>query len=92
MVEIAADFLCQTVAQGKRSLERRSAQVEITVFSPDILAAVAFLFNGERWGYGLIENIDGLNSELDVSGRHFGVLALTLEYRSRYLDDVLAAK
>ena len=80
------------VTEHKRVLERVSSEVEVSVFGSDVITAVAFVFDGERRRYGLVQDIDRTEFDLDFAGIHLGVLALTLDYFAFCLDDEFASE
>ena len=47
-IQIVADLVGKPVPEGKSLLERIPAQVQVTVFRADVLAAIAFILYGER--------------------------------------------
>ena len=78
------------VTQFQRPFEGSAAQVEIAVFCTDVFAAVALLFNGEGRGERFVEDIDGFETDFDVSGVDFGVLAGAFDHCSRRLNHEFA--
>ena len=80
------------MAQRKGALEGRTAQVEVAVLGPQVLAAVALLLDGEGRDGRFVQNADGAEFDLNVAGGHLGILALALEHLARGLDHEFAAQ
>ena len=80
------------VTDLERPLKRISTKVKVAVLCTEFLAAVALVLNCERWSIGLVEDLDFAERDLDISGRHLRVLALTLDDLSGNLKHPLAAK
>ena len=80
------------VPQRQRLLERIPSQIQITVLGAEILAAVALVLDRERRGDGLVEDVDRLKFDLNVTCVHPGVPALTLDYLTGGLDDIFTAQ
>ena len=80
------------MAQGKGSLERSAAQVQITVLGADVLTAVTLILDCERRSDTLVENHNLRDLDLDVSGGHLRVLAFAFDDFSGHLDDIFTAK
>ncbi len=59
-VQVIAHLLRDPVTQGQGSLERSAAQIQVPILGAEVLAAVAFVFDGERGRDGFIENMDPL--------------------------------
>ena len=80
------------MADSQGLLERAAAEIQVAVLCTDILTAVAFVFDGERWGHGLVQYVYASDLDLDVAGRHLGVLALAFDHFSDGLDDIFSAE
>ena len=73
-------------------LKRISSKVEITVLRTEFLTTIALILDSERRCIGLVEDLDFAEHDLDVSGRHLRVLALTLHHLTGYLKHPFASK
>ena len=80
------------VTDLERPLKRISTKVKVTVLGTEFLAAVAFVLDCEWRSVGLVENLDFAECDLDISGRHLRVLALTLHHLTGYLKHPFASK
>ena len=69
-----------------------AAQVEITVFHPQVVAAVGIVLYGERWCERRAEHVEFLGHNLNVAGRHLVVLALALADRALDLNAIFTSK
>ena len=80
------------VPKGQGALERSPAEVQVTVFHAEVLAAVGFFLDGEGRGDALVQDIDGRYFDLDVAGGHLGVLGLAFHHFAGGLDHEFAAQ
>ncbi len=76
----------QCVANGSPT------QIEIAVFHTQFVAAIAFVFNGERWSVSRIQNIQGSHFQFNFAGWDVFVLAAAFADRSGCLNHILPAK
>src|SRR6202012_4182998 len=71
---------------------RVAAQIQITVFGTQFLAAVGVILYLERWRFGLIQYFDCYNLNFNFAGRYLQVLAGTLYHLTANFDHKLAAQ
>ena len=72
----------------RKMTERIPAQIEIPVFRPELLSAVADILYSERRSLRLVEHLYVREPDLNVACGHLGVPALALYDLSRSLDHV----
>ena len=71
---------------------RRAAKVKIAILHANVIAAISIVLDSERRRYALAENIELLCKNLNVTGRHLRILALTLAYHTFNLYAILASE
>ena len=67
------------------------AQIQITVFHPQVVTAVRLVFDGEGRGHGRIQNVQFGNDQFDLARGDMGVLARTFFDGTRYLNNIFAS-
>ena len=67
-VQVTAHGRCGPVAQDQIALQTRPAQVDMTVFEARALSHVHIVFDEERRGLGLIEDLEFSRHHLDGAG------------------------
>ena len=87
-VKVVAHLMRKPVAKLEGFPERVPAQVEIPVFRPELLSAVADILYSERRSLRLVEYLYVREPDLNVACGHLGVPALALYDLSRSLDHV----
>ena len=75
------------VTKHEGILERVSSQIQISVFRSDVITSVALVLDGERRGNRLVQDMDCIEFNLDLTCIHLRVLALTLDNLALYLND-----
>ena len=91
-IEIGAYFMSDLMTDLEGSLKRISTKVEIAILRTKFLSAVAFVLDSDRRRVGLVEYLYPAECDLNVSGRHLRILALTLDHLSLYLKHPLTAQ
>ena len=84
--------MCHAVAQCEVALQRRTAQIQITVFHTQVVAAVRVLLDGEWRRLRLIQDDEFVGRNLDVARRHLGVLRRAFNDAPFGLKHVFAAE
>ena len=92
LVEERTHCLSHTVAQDHCTLQGGTTQVEVAVTHTQIVATVRVLLDGERRSLCHVENGQLFGCHLDIARCHFGVLRLTLDNATRYLNDIFATQ
>ena len=87
-VEKTAGALGHAVAQQDVALQGWPAQVEITVFHAEFVAAVAVLLDGEGGYLGPVEDGERRDGYFDVARRYLGIFRGAFTYRARRLYDI----
>ena len=82
-VEVIPNGNGHAVPQLQVLPERVAPLVEVTVFHPQLLAALGLVLDGERRQGRRVEDLQGLHPDLDIACRDVGLLRLPLEHRSR---------
>ena len=78
--------------ESEGSLERRSAQVEVTVLGAKVFASITVFLYGKWRSNRLVKYVDTLHFNLNFSGRNLGVLALTLKHFSADLNHIFTTQ
>ena len=78
------------MAQFKVFAHSRAAQIQVTVFHPELVAPVRVVFDGEGGNLGTAQDVDFLDENLNVARRYFVVFAGTLQHFAGHLDDKFA--
>ena len=73
-------------------MKRSSSEVKIAVLCSEFLTAVTLFLDCEWRSVGLVEDLDLAEADLDVSGSHLRVLALSLDNLAGNLDNPLTAE
>ena len=69
-----------------------ASQVEVSVLHAQVISAVGMVLNGERRCETWAENIQLMGNNLDVSGGHLVVFALSLRHSTLYLNTVFSTQ
>ena len=89
-VEIAAHLESHFVAQFEIFAHARTPQVEVTIFHAQVVAAVGFVFDGERRRGSLVQHVQFGNDDFDIARGHIGIFAVALGHCTGYLNNVFA--
>ena len=88
-VEVATDQLRHPVAEGEIAYHTGAADVEVAVLHPQLIPAIRLLLDREGRGLGGGEDIERVDIDLNVTGRHLGVLRGALHDGTYGLDHIL---
>ncbi len=91
-VQVVANLVGHPVTEGQGALQRAAAQVQVAVFGTEVLAAVTLFLDGEGRSNALVQDGDGAQFNLDVTGGHLGVLGLALHHLAFGLNHEFAAQ
>ncbi len=80
------------MTEFKIATHTTAAQVEITVFHAEVIAAVGIVLNGERRHIRLVEHIKLCGYDLDIARGKIGILALALGHLTGDLHHIFAAE
>ena len=64
----------------------RTTQIKITILHTNIITTISIIFDSERRGLTLREDIEFLHQDFDVTSIHFRILALSFTYYTLYLN------
>ena len=88
--EVVAHQHSHAVAHLEVAAHGVAAYVEVAVLHAEVVAAVALVLDGEGRHFGLVEDVEGSNLNLNLSGRYFGVLRAALDNLAGNLYHVFA--
>ncbi len=91
-VEEASHLHCHAVAQFEIASHGIASQVKVAVSHADIIAAVAFVLDGERRNFARVKYIQFRSEDFDVAGRHIRVFRCAFGYTAFSLNDKFAAE
>ena len=80
------------MTQDHVAQQRCAAQIEVTVFHAQVVAAVRDLFDGERRNVRAVEDRQCVGRDLDLSGGHLRVFRLAFDDAARHLKDEFASQ
>ena len=79
------------MTQDQIVLDRRAAQVEITVFQPSVFQRVSFFGNDHRGGFRRVDDVHVFSVDFDLPGRHLRIFILAFDNLALDLQDIFVA-
>ena len=91
-VEIAAHLESKLMSQFEIFTHHRASQIQIAILHTDIITAIALLLNRKRRSKRLIDDIELLHYNLNITRREVLVFRITLSHHTCSLNDIFASK
>ena len=86
-VQVVSRFGGYTGAQQQRLFHRVTADVEVAVFHPEVVASVGMVFDRKRGCDRAIEDFEFAHDDLNIAGCHLRVLVLPFGNLPAHLQD-----